>query len=182
MLFGVTDTVPGTQTDHTLVLLRHGKAVPDAATDLARPLADRGHADAAAVGEWLRAHRLRFGLVLCSPSERTRQTWAGIAASGVEAADVWMDRRVYNADVEDLIDALADVSDDVESVLVVGHAPSIPALAETLADPDTSDPEALDELADKFPTSCLAVLSFSGRWSELDPASAVLTDVAAPRG
>ena len=68
----------------TLVLLRHGKsAYPPGVPDHDRPLADRGRRQAALAGEHVRTHLDHIDLVLCSTSERTRQT---LAASGLAAA------------------------------------------------------------------------------------------------
>jgi len=61
--------------DRTLVLLRHSKAVPpESMPDFERPLADRGRADARAAGRYLVAEGIEADLVLCSPSQRTRET------------------------------------------------------------------------------------------------------------
>jgi phosphohistidine phosphatase len=147
-----------------------------------RPLAARGRDDAVAVGKWLRSRGLRFSLAVVSTSTRTRETWDAVASAGVEAGDVRYDRRIYNAYVDDLMAVLADVPDDADTVLVVGHAPGIPGLAADLADPARSDPEAVETLQDSFPTSALAVLTFDGGWADLGPGQATLTDVAAPRG
>ena len=174
--------MPDTTEDRTLVLLRHAKAVPDGATDLDRKLAKRGHGDAAAVGRWFVEADHVFGLAVCSPSARTRETWAELAEAGVVAEDIWYDDRVYDASVDDLLDVLADVPDTITNVLVVGHAPSIPELAEMLADPDSSDAESLLSMRRSFPTSCFAVLTMDVGWAEVTEHAAELTEVAAPRG
>ena len=174
--------VPDTTEDRTLILLRHAKAGPDGDTDFDRVLAKRGHADAAAVGKWFVEADHTFGLVVCSSSARTRETWADLAAAGVVAAEARYDDRVYDASVDDLLDVLAEVPLGVMSVLVVGHAPSIPELAEMLADPETSDAEALLTMRRTFPTSCFAVLAVHFGWTELAEHAAELTEVAAPRG
>jgi phosphohistidine phosphatase len=174
--------VPDTSEDRTLVLLRHGKAVPEGATDLDRKLAKRGHADAAAVGRWFVDADHTFDLVICSTSARTRETWAELAEAGAVGNQVRYDDRVYDASVDDLLDVLAEVPDSVKSVLVVGHAPGIPELADLLADPDTSDAESLLSMQRAFPTSCFAVLALDVGWADLAEDVAELTEVAAPRG
>ena len=174
--------MPDTSADRTLVLLRHAKAVADGPTDRDRVLAKRGHDDAAAVGRWFVEADHTFGLVVCSSSARTRETWADLAEAGVVAADVSFDDRVYDASVDDLLDVLADVPDEITEVLVVGHAPGVPELVELLADPDTSDAESLLSMRRAFPTSCFAVLTLDVGWSDLAEHVAELTEVAAPRG
>lgn len=174
--------MPDTTTHRTLVLLRHAKAESHDLPDLGRRLADRGHADAAAVGRHLLEHGLGFDLVVCSPSTRTRETWADVAGAGVVADEVTTDRRVYEAGVGDLLDVLTELPDAVRRVAVVGHAPGVPALAEHLTDRDRSDADVVQRLWSGFPTSCLALLTYEGPWSELGAGSAVLFQVEAPRG
>ncbi len=167
--------------DRTLVLLRHSKAVPpESMPDLERPLADRGRADAAAAGRYLVAQGIEADLVLCSPSIRTRETWQYAAESGAIATDVWYDRRIYSAGTDELLDVLRDVPAEVRTVIMVGHAPGIPWLADELALDGTS-PQRV-ELTRKYPTSGLAVLHHTSRWSDLDAGDADLVDYVIPRG
>ncbi|MFC7546305.1 SixA phosphatase family protein [Plantactinospora sp. GCM10030261] len=67
-------------TERRIVLLRHAKAEqPEGVADAERPLATRGHADAAAAGAWLEHSGYRPTEVICSPAKRTRQTWHEVA-------------------------------------------------------------------------------------------------------
>jgi phosphohistidine phosphatase len=167
--------------DRTLVLLRHAKAVPpESMPDLERPLADRGRADAAAAGRYLVAQGIEAELVLCSPSIRTRETWQYAAEAGASATDVWYDRRIYSAGTEELLQVIYDVPADVQTVVVVGHAPGIPWLADELALDGTSPNRV--ELTQKYPTSGLAVLHTTSRWSDLGADDADLVDYVIPRG
>lgn len=161
----------------TLVLLRHGKsAYPPGVGDHQRPLADRGRRQAALAGEHITARLDHIDLVLCSTSERTRQTWAatGLAAGRVDYRD-----QIYAADPDEILDLVVEVPDSVATLLVVGHAPGIPELAEQLAGPG-SDRRALAILADKFPTSAFAVVTVHGGWSSL-PATGRLVNITVPR-
>lgn len=134
------------------------------------------------MGRWLLAEGFSFGTVVCSTSVRTRETWADIEAAGVRAEEVSFDERVYGADPGVLLDVLAGIPDTVRSLLVIGHAPTIPELTAALADPQTSDPDALAALRSNFPTACLAVLTVDEPWASVTTASATLSEVAAPRG
>lgn len=167
--------------DRTLVLFRHAKAVPpESMPDLERPLADRGRADAAAAGRYLVAQGIEADLVLCSPSERTRETWQYAAEAGAIATDVWYDRRIYSAGTDELLVVIHDVPAGARTVIMVGHAPGIPWLADELALNGTS-PERV-ELTRKYPTSGLAVLHLTSRWADLAPDDADLVSYAVPRG
>ncbi|HZX03572.1 SixA phosphatase family protein [Kribbella sp.] len=169
--------------DRTLVLLRHAKAVPPETRtdlpDLERPLADRGRADAAAAGRHLVAQGIEPDLVLCSPSKRTRETWKLVADAGVTAQDVWYDKRVYNADTDTLLDVIHEAPAEARTVVVVGHAPGIPWLADELALDGTS-PERI-ELTQKYPTTGLAILHLTTHWADLAANEADLVEYVVPR-
>ncbi len=162
----------------TLVLLRHGKsAYPPGVPDHDRPLADRGRRQAGYAGEHIRAMVGSIDRVLCSTAVRTRQT---LQASGLAAgaAIEYLDG-IYAAEPDEILPAVRAVPDDVTTLLVVGHSPGIPELAEDLEGPD-ADPAALRQLGEKFPTSAFAVVAVSGSWSAL-PAGGRLTAVTVPR-
>lgn len=167
---------------HTLILLRHGKsAYPAGVPDHARPLAERGRRQAALAGEHIRALLSpgdpAIDLVLCSTAERTRQT---LAASGLDAGTTVEYRdEVYGAESDELLDLIAALPEPAATVLVVGHFPGLPDLAEDLAGPG-SDPAALTALTRKFPTSAFAVLTVDGPWSAV-PAGGRLVAVTIPR-
>ncbi len=167
--------------DRTLVLLRHSKAVPpESMPDFERPLADRGRADARAAGRYLVAEGIEADLVLCSPSQRTRETWEYAAEAGATANDVWYDRRIYNADTDELLDVIRETPSDARTVILVGHGPGVPWLADDLALDGTS-PERV-ELSQKYPTSGLAVLHLTCRWADLGSDDADLVSFVVPRG
>jgi len=168
-------------TARTLVLSRHAKAEPSAASDHERELSAQGHRDAAAVGHWLAAAGHSFGAVVCSTSTRTRQTWSDIHASGVAAEKVRFDERLYDGDPGTLLEVLAEIPERVRNLLVVGHAPTIPELADLLANPEASDKAAVTALRSSFPSGCVAVLTVEEPWAELAPGSATLIEVTTPR-
>ena len=59
-----------------LLLLRHAKSAwPDGVPDSQRPLNNRGRRDARAAGQWLRENVGGLGAVVCSPAQRTRETF-----------------------------------------------------------------------------------------------------------
>lgn len=128
-------------TSHTLVLLRHGKAeaAGPGRSDADRPLSRDGKADAAAAGEWLAAHGLLPNLVLCSPARRAVQTWNAVAAAaGPKSAAVpavGYEPRLYTQGVQTVLGLLADVPDELSTLLIVGHNPTISLLSALLSPP-----------------------------------------------
>jgi len=145
--------------------------------DHARPLAERGRREATLAGEHIRAGVSLFDLVLCSTSERTRQTLAetGLAAG---ATVRYLDE-LYGAEYDEILDLIAEVPGSATTLLVVGHFPGVADLAEGLAGPG-SDGDALAGIARKFPTSAFAVLAVTGAWSAL-PANSRLKAFTVPR-
>ncbi|MFC0624340.1 SixA phosphatase family protein [Kribbella deserti] len=176
----MADPTPAPAGNRLLVLLRHAKAVPpESMADLERPLAPRGRADAAEAGKWLAEQGIAADLVLCSPAERTRETWQYAANAGASAGDVWFDRRIYNAYPESLLEVLRDVPAEARTVIVVGHAPGIPWLADELAAP--AETEARTALTQKYPTTGLAVLQHNSAWPDLTADDATLLHYVIPR-
>ena len=177
--------------ERTLMLLRHAKAEQvQGKLDHDRELAPRGRSDARAVGQWLRGGKwlsdpsqaVVLDLVLCSTSERTRQTLDAACASGASAKDMRFDERIYDGSATSLLDVLREVPDSVNAVLMIGHGPGIPMLAAALAQDGTGSTKAADLLSKGFPTSGLAILGFEGRWAALAPETAYLRDFVVPRG
>jgi phosphohistidine phosphatase len=171
--------------ERTLTLVRHAKAEHvQGKPDPDRELAPRGRRDAHAIGAWLSdpSHAVVHDLVLCSTSERTRQTLDGINTGGASARDTRFDERIYDASAASLLEVLREVPDTVSAVLMIGHAPAIPVLATSLAHNDSGSTDVLDRLSLGFPTSGVAILGFDGRWAELAPETAYLRDFVVLRG
>ena len=124
-----------------LLLLRHAKAEhPDAdrRTSSAR-CRSSGASSPAQVGAALAADDLVPDLVLCSSSVRTRQTWELVrGALGADPEVRFLDD-LYYAGSSALVELVRAVPDDVRTVLVVGHEPTMSQAAVLLAGPD-SDP------------------------------------------
>ncbi len=160
--------------DRTLVLLRHAKAEQHGwDEDHERELTAKGLRDAAAAGRWLRDHGIGVDEVLCSTAERAQQTAQGMWDAGCPETEIHLDRRIYNASTERLLDVVREADEDADVVMVVGHAPSVPSLAELLCDGEGST-DGHQSMAEGFPTCAVAVLHYSGRWADLDVGDARL--------
>ena len=156
-----------------VAVVRHAKAEPDGATDFDRPLAERGHRDAAALGAWLAAEGFEPEHTLVSAALRTRETWASMAAGAGWDLDPDLDRGLYAAGPESALDLVRLVDDGVRRLLVLGHNPTMASLAQLLDDGD-GDAELATEMTSGFPTSAVAVFSYDGSWSDLDQGTARL--------
>lgn len=88
-----------------------------------------------------------------------------------------IERELYGASEQSLLDRLRVVEDGVESLMLIGHNPGLEQLALSLA----GGGHKLAGLRHKYPTGALATLEFSGRWRDLRPGQAELTDFVTPR-
>jgi phosphohistidine phosphatase len=162
-----------------LFLIRHAKSSWDDA-DLAdhdRPLAPRGERALKLIAEHLGREGVRPALVLCSSAVRTRETLERIAPALGEGIPVKIESGLYGASEQRLLERLRAVDDGVESVMLIGHNPGVAELARSLA----GSGRKLADLSGKYPTGALATLEFSGRWGDLQPGRADLTDFVTPK-
>jgi phosphohistidine phosphatase len=161
-----------------LFLLRHAKSSWDdpGLDDHDRPLAPRGRRASTLIAEHLRRARIGPVLVLCSSARRTRETLERVMPA-LDPVEVLIERELYRASSEDLLQRLREVPDEVESVMMVGHQPAIQELALHLA----GEGSELERVRAKFPTAALATLTFAGKWSELGHRSAELIAYVKPK-
>lgn len=159
------------------MLIRHAKA-GEGAVDRDRPLADRGVAEAPAVGRWLAAEGIVPDRVVVSPARRARQTWELAAAELDRTTEPVLDERVYRNTVEDLLAVIRETPADIAVLVVVGHNPGIQELALALDD-GRGDGAARAQIASKYGTSGVAVFDLGDSWAEAR--SATLSTFVTPR-
>ena len=163
-----------------LFILRHAKSSWDdpGLADHDRPLAPRGRRAVEAIAAHLNTAGITPDLVLCSSSRRTRETLEGVAVGGEHV----IEPDLYGASCQDVLQRLRRVPEEIESVMLVGHNPTLQALVLRLADDEaaTNGPP-LAEVRRKFPTGALATLTFDGTWQELSPRSARLASYVRPK-
>jgi len=165
----------------TLYLLRHAKSdwSSPGIADHDRPLAERGRRAGALMVEHLRHRDASVGQVLCSTALRTRQTLAIVLDAFDPTPDVTYDPLLYGATGSDILSRVREVDSAVGGVLLVGHNPGVADLASALA--GRGDPHEMSEMASKYPTCGLAVLSWQGTWSSLEAGGAELMAFVTPR-
>jgi len=155
-----------------LMLLRHAKTETDAPSgrDRDRRLDDRGHKDAARIGDWLGRHPPFPDLVQVSPAVRARQTWELAWEAMKERApspQVEFLPELYGADPAQMLETIRTACvADPKRLMVVGHNPGMHELALMLA--GSGDKAGRHALADNLPTSGLAVFDFAtDDWNEV---------------
>ena len=178
----------------TLILMRHAEA-GGAYNDHDRPLTAAGLTDARAAGGWIRQSLPEVAAVVCSTALRTRQT---LSATGI-AAPTRFAENLYGGGIDDILGQIALTPDTADTLLVVGHAPGIPATAHELAtvaslaradagagyEPEDGDPsEATGNPATEglryFSACAVAVLTTAASWAVLAEQGADLQTVRHP--
>lgn len=151
-------------TSHRLLLLRHAKAadVAPGRGDAARPLTDSGHAQAAGVAKFLASKEFTVDHILASSAVRTRETAEDL---GLDCELELLDA-IYNAGSETIAEAIAEIGEEITTLLVVGHAPGIPTLAHELAG-SGSEPGAVQQISTSYPTATVSSLSLDSPWAAL---------------
>ena len=164
------------------MLLRHAKSAwPRDVADHARPLNARGRRDAAAVGRWLADSGLVPDLVLSSDAVRTTETWRLARTEMSAAPEAEALRKLYGAQPDDVVTLARQSPSSAHTLVVVGHEPTMSVTAYRLAGPG-SNPDAINAMTTKFPTSGIAVLRLDGDWPQLGDDAAVLETFTVPRG
>jgi phosphohistidine phosphatase len=163
-----------------LLLLRHAKSSWDdpGLADRERPLAPRGRRAAAALRARLARRGPKIDRVLCSPSQRTRETLALLELA--RATPVAFDEKLYLASAEVLLARIHRLPARARCVLVIAHDPGLDHLVRLLA--GGGRPKALRRLSHGFATGALAELRVpAAGWSELAPGSAFLDRFLRPK-
>ena len=108
-----------------LILWRHAEAEPGE-PDLGRRLTAKGLKQAERMGAWLEHHLPDSARILVSPADRAQQT-----ALGLKRKFKTVDEMAPGASVAAVL-AAADWPDSREPVVVVGHQPTLGAVASFL--------------------------------------------------
>jgi phosphohistidine phosphatase len=163
-----------------LMLLRHAKSEKAAPgqRDRDRGLNARGRGDAAEIAAYMAAQNLVPDRVLISSAQRTRETWAHMAAELPAAPAPVYDDRLYESGPKLILDVIREAP-QAAALLVIGHNPGLHETAQLLIAPDAHGADALDG---GLPTSGLVVIDFSGKdWHKLAVQSGHLDRLVTPR-
>jgi phosphohistidine phosphatase len=158
-----------------LIVMRHAKAEPFAASDHARPLTDRGQASARDAGAHLREVDALPDYALVSSALRTRQTWdAVIEAAGLTDVPVSFDDAVFTGSPDVVLEVLRAAPAEASTVIFVGHNPTAAFLCHLLDDGE-GDADKMSELFAGFPPGATALLDVRVPWAELGAETASVT-------
>ena len=108
-----------------LYLLRHAKSSWDdfALKDFDRPLSTRGIQDADLMGNFFKSKRKGLDLVVSSPSKRTKETLDHFFNKTTQ--NIIFDETIYHSSEQNIYSVLKHIEEDIKSLMIVGHNPSI---------------------------------------------------------
>ncbi len=147
-----------------LYILRHAKAVAwtPGTEDFPRALSAAGAGHADRLAEWLPAHLPLPQCILCSPSQRTRETLAPLLRQSPELETrTHFIPQMYLAEVATLETLLDAAFAEHQQVMLVGHNPGLEVLTGRLIHPRH------DAEFERLATGTLAVIEFDGSWPEV---------------
>ena len=134
----------------TLLVMRHAKAARDESqwSDYDRPLNERGLADAARMGDWLRQLEWTPDWILASSALRTQETAERVAKVVEYQAPISLRDELYHAPPRRYLAEIRQAPASVQRLLLVGHNPEIQAFAIDLVG-GTAFPDCLRALANQ---------------------------------
>ena len=152
---------------HTLLLLRHAEAYPESSgsRDFDRPLSHQGEVEAVRAANWLNEHNRLPDQARSSTATRARQTAGAVFGQrAIDTFNLTFDDRLYLAGLQTLLEILAETSNSVAQLLLIGHNPGLTHLLDYLAPPDALPPDR------RFMTpASIAQITFKLNWSDLNP-------------
>ncbi len=147
----------------TLYILRHAKAVTwtPRSEDFSRELQPVGRKHARSVAEWIVNQNSLPDCILCSPSQRTRETLAPLLSMRPELERVTRFLPQLYLPTQRTLQAALDASfAEDDRVLLVGHNPGLEMLVGQVAHDRHSAG------FDRLPTGTLAVVDFANGWEQ----------------
>ena len=152
-----------------LLVLRHAKSswANAGVGDRDRALNKRGKAAAPAMGRYMAEQSYIPGHVLCSPARRARDTLALVLENISRPVPFTIENPLYDFSSGDsYARVIARKGADVQTLMIVGHNPSIEGLCNRLC--TTGDRKMLAAMDWKYPTAALAVIDFDIKdWGEM---------------
>lgn len=115
----------------TLYIMRHTQK--DASNpeefDYDIELSQKGKDDAKTMGQKLKEKDVKPDLIVSSPAIRTRQTSDIVAKELAYRKNIMYNEVIYQAFLNELVESITYTFDSVDTLMIVGHNPSLTALS-----------------------------------------------------
>jgi phosphohistidine phosphatase len=158
-----------------LLLLRHGKSSWDTVEgDFDRTLTEQGQRHVKRIALYLQHNNLIPDFILSSPAQRAIHTATIVCQLlGIDPDTIHANSQIYNARYEDLLNVIAQCSQQSYRILLVGHNPALEDLVTFLSSNSAQHYNNHTHLS----PSTLAHLQTKEAWSKLDTSGARLLSV-----
>lgn len=159
----------------TLYLIRHAKSSWDepGITDRERPLLDAGVKKTGKVIDFFRNKDITADLILSSPAVRAFET-ARLIAKGIGYPEekIKLEPLIYEGFYDSILEMIFRIPDEVNSLMIFGHNPTITHLANLFLHPGI----------DFLPTTGVACISFkTEKWEQISAGKAKKEFLVYPR-
>jgi phosphohistidine phosphatase len=159
----------------TLYLMRHAKASWEepGVSDADRPLIPKGIKKTKLIVDFLLKRDTSVDLMVSSPAVRAYET-AKIVAAGINypANKIRIERKIYDGYYDRILDIIYGTSNDLNSMMIFGHNPTITNLANLFSHPGI----------ESMPTSCVVCLSFNtDKWEDIPSYEAIQEFIIYPK-
>ncbi|MDZ4159140.1 MAG: histidine phosphatase family protein [Anaerolineaceae bacterium] len=119
----------------TVLLMRHAKSSwkNTEIEDHERPLNKRGEKDAPMMGSLIREKKVVPQLILCSSALRARLTAEAMIKAAKYKKEIEYLDKFYLAEAQVYLEALQNLPDDLDSVMIIAHNPGLEGLLQILS-------------------------------------------------
>jgi phosphohistidine phosphatase len=138
----------------TLLIVRHAKSSWDSpgVDDFDRPLLEKGKKLASKAIDYLQNKKVLPDLILTSSARRALDTAILFSQGlGIPFEKITEEKRLYYAEAEQILDFLFDLPPETETVMIVGHNPTLTNFVNRY----------LDDKIDVLPTSGVVALKLN---------------------
>lgn len=159
----------------TLYIVRHAKSSWDhpGLSDHQRPLLEKGKKRTRYIVDYLLDHNVQLDLIISSHAVRAYET-ARIIANALKYPDdrILVSESIYFGYPDSFFDLFYDLSDDVNSLMLVGHNPGFTTFANYF----------LDNKIDNLPTSGVVCIDFDmNGWEKIHDSKRKVKFVISPK-
>jgi len=162
-----------------LFLLRHAQTLPgNGLADIERKLTPNGQTDARALGGAMKTRGYQPDFIFCSSARRTQETLGHIMET-LEECPTEITPNIYHGGRGDLFHLIQNAGEDIDTILLIGHNPTIHKTAFTLAQEDS--PALMGRLSGGYAPGTLSVFECScATWAEIQAGTNPLIDLLEP--
>ena len=165
-----------------LSFIRHAKSdwASPLLSDHDRRLAERGQKASAIMKDFFGTSNKNFDIVLSSTALRAVETIEIIKPSIVDTEIIYK-KELYTFDDQIMLEFISKISDELSSVLIVGHNPAIQETVLRLSETDQNS-NILNRVEHKYPTAAFCTLTSSiDKWTHAGDTMFTLQEFICPK-